>query len=118
MAERVAVNRPSQGRIVFNPAAVYKAEVVNISSTGCLLRALPFRQGGTIYDVADLTLELDGRTVAGKGMLVRQEACRGETAGNSKCIQAAFHFVELDKASLHAIQAFLAQNNAPLPEQG
>lgn len=116
VAERVQTNRPSQGRILFSPAAVYKAEVLNVSATGCLLRTPPFREGGTIYDIAELSLELDGRNnVSGKGILVRQEACRSEAA--NKSIQAAFHFLELDNASQHAIQAFLSQHNAPVTER-
>lgn len=108
VAERVPVDRPSQGRIMFSPAVVYKAEMVNVSSTGCLLRTRPFLQGGMIYDVAQLNVTLNGQVITAKGLLVRLEADRSDAANKSTL--AAFHFLELDAASQQIIQEFHAQH--------
>lgn len=108
VAERVAVAKPHPCRIMFSTTVIYKAELVDISATGCLLRAQPFRQGGMVYDLAQLSLELDGKTVTSKGLLVRLEVDRNDAV--NKSMLTAFHFLELDEASQQAIQEFLAQH--------
>lgn len=110
VAERVDVASASQARILLSPSVIYKAEVVNISATGCLLRTQPFRDGGMIYDVMHLSLDLNGKSIISKGLLVRLEVERGGAI--AKSMLAAFHFLELDEANRESIREFLEQNGA------
>lgn len=100
------VSKPNQANIVFNMVTRYKAEVVSVSATGCLLRCQPFRDGGMIYDTCQLGLELNGTNVATKGLLVRLEVDRNKAA--NKSMLAAFQFLEADETSQQAIKEFLA----------
>lgn len=103
VAERTPLPRPNLVRIAFAaPAAAYKAEVVNISATGCLLRTSPFGQGGAIYDTVQLQISHDGYSLAAKGLLVRLELDRSDIP--NKGVLAAFQFLELDAAAQKTIQ--------------
>ncbi|BBL69856.1 response regulator [Methylogaea oryzae] len=102
-----AVNKPNQANIVFSLVARYKAEVVSVSPTGCLLRCQPFRDGGMIYDTCQLGLELKGVNVAAKGLLVRMEIDRNKAANKSMLV--AFQFLEIDDAGQQAIKDYQAQ---------
>lgn len=116
VAERIPITQPSRCRIMFSPTVVYKAEMVNVSATGCLLRTQPFRQGGMIYDLAQLSLELGGKNATTKSLLVRLEVDRNDAA--NKSMLAAFHFLELDESNQQLIKEFLNQQPAAIPVSG
>lgn len=116
VAERIPISQPNRCRIMFSATVLYKAEMVNVSATGCLLRTLPFRQGGMIYDLAQLSLELNGKTATSKSLLVRLEVDRNDAA--NKSMLAAFHFLDLDEPNQQVIKEFLNQQSAAIPVGG
>lgn len=115
MERRAAARIRPQGRypaqIIFGGSTQYEAEMVDISTSGCLLRTCPLREGGTVCDIAKLVLKLDTNVVTVKGMATRIMLDKAEGAGPPN-IQVAFQFQGNSNETQSAIKLFITQQQA------
>lgn len=109
-AARIAPKQRFPAQIAFVKGPAYAAELVDISSSGCLLRTEPLRQGGTVCDQAKLTLKLESKTVAVKATTIRI-AVDNDAGQSGQYVQVAFQFQASD-AALNAIKLFITQQQA------
>lgn len=118
MERRAAARIQPIGRypaqIVFACGARYDAELVDISSSGCLLRTTPLHKGGTVCDAAKLTLKLESNTVTVKSTTTR--IALDNAAAKPGNVLVAFQFQASGEAQ-NAIKLFITQQQAKEADQ-
>lgn len=107
VAARIAPKEVYPAQVVFPGGAKYDAELVDISTSGCLLRTAWLQQGGTVFDDVTLTLKLASDTIR-----VMANASRiskdTKTAKPGNHVLVAFEF-QANAAVLTAIKMFISQ---------
>lgn len=116
VASKLIAQRPpviptaAHGRVMFSPEVMYKADVIDVTNTTCTLRTDLFRQGGAIYDVAQLGLECRGKKIAIKSLLDRMEA--DHKSAPRKALLATFVYPHLDEANQQWVKEFQSHKEA------
>lgn len=104
------INVDLQCRISFPQEIEYEGNIINMSLSGCLVRAESFHKGGTIFDPALLSLMGEnGKQVAIKATLIRLEVDKASDAEENRMIRASFRFVKMDEGVFHALKSLLAK---------
>lgn len=107
VAPRVSPKGTYPGKLIFAPEIAFMGDVVNISTTGILLRSGVLK-GAMIYDRADIELTLDaGVTVDAVVQLMRVEAEQGHNYPEGEYTLAGYHFVNLSDEAKLAISQFV-----------
>ena len=93
---------------------VYKAELVNISESGILLRAQRPKSGaGNIYDFASLVVRpVDSEVIRLFGHVVRTEASQTPAVPDNAPVLMAFQFGKIDDVNMAKLQNYIVLNDA------
>jgi two-component system chemotaxis response regulator CheY len=95
------------------PVAKCTASLINISISGCLLRALAFRDCGSIYEPVRLVFSLENQTAELMAELVRIEIDR-TTSKDEIQVLAAFQFLPMDSETKATIVSFITQQQTQM----
>lgn len=106
-AARIIPKSEVSAEITFGCGSVYPAELVNISSTGCLLRTVPLQNGGTVCEQAKVTLTLESKKIAVKSTIVRISIDNEGPESILPHVLVAFHF-HADMGAQNEIKRLIA----------
>lgn len=121
VAARISTTGHFPALIAYGNGASYEAELVDISESGCLLRGVPPKRGGTVYDEAALTFKLKDKITI-RGVTARIAMDHDSSSGEKKTLMA-FQF-NAEGEALNAIKLFISQQQVnesgagQEPEQG
>jgi CheY-like chemotaxis protein len=107
-SERVTLFETFSARINFGNTN-YKACIIDLSLGGCLMRAEIFKQGGCIYDQADINIEHeDNEDISVKAILVRAE--RDQESPDNTTMLVAFQFVTTNQNDIDRLSQLIASS--------
>lgn len=114
--ERIQPPPSQEVRVEFAPARQAEGTLLNISSSGCLIR-MPVAHCtlAQIYMTSRLVLQSSDGEIALNGELVRLEADHAPDPA-TKHILLAFQFVDVSSEPRRQLQRFVAGFNPPLPK--
>lgn len=88
----------------------YNSTIVNVSLTGCLLRAPILKGGLYLYDVAPLTLKLVENNIQIKGAVIRLEVDKVSSKEASQFMTVAMNFIEISDQDKLNLNEFINKN--------
>ena len=109
--KRVATFEEFQLELKFSESRIYKARLLDISIGGCSVISELFKNGGCIYDIANIHFESDKKSFDIPGELIRTERdpeCENE---DEKELLAAFQFGDLPLPEQQSIHDFINELN-------
>lgn len=109
--KRVATFEAFQLEIQFSESQNYKARLVDISIGGCSVISELFRNGGCIYDVANINFKSDKKSFTIPAELIRTERDPESEDDEEKELLAAFQFGELPTDDQQSIHDFITELN-------
>lgn len=114
LTRRRRVSLKGRARISFSPRLGYTGEIINVSLSGCLIRAPLFSQGGMVYDEVRLSMDdAKGDVFILKALLIRLEIDEKQTDTEERFLIAAFQFTDLTDAARKSLKQLLIQSAVP-----